>query len=225
MIKLQYSEVFKRKIRQDDTSDLAIPTWDLISKAIKESRKEGGLEYLEYCRSENKRNNDSLVGFAESVLTHIADTLGEEEMMKFLRQRYLPRTKEFLARTRGIEGALQDLIERQRGHLGELSSIREEADRYVLTYDPCGTGGRLRRTRAVGATKKAHDWSWGKAGVPYYCSHCCLAWEVIPIELQGYPARITIPGDRTEDPCIHLYYKKPELIPEEYFAKVGKKKL
>jgi len=31
-------------------------------------------------------------------------------------------------------------------------------------------------------------------------------------------------GERPEDPCVHLFYKKPELIPEEYFKRVGKTK-
>jgi len=48
--------------------------------------------------------------------------------------------------------------------------------------------------------------------------------DIIPIELRGYPIRITIPGDKPEDPCIHLFYKKPELIPEDYFTRVGKTK-
>jgi hypothetical protein len=44
------------------------------------------------------------------------------------------------------------------------------------------------------------------------------------IELRGYPVRITLVGDKPEDPCVHLFYKKPELIPEEYFTRIGMKK-
>jgi len=28
-------------------------------------------------------------------------------------------------------------------------------------------------------------------------------------------------GEKPEDPCIHYYYKKPELIPKEYFTRIG----
>lgn len=91
----------------------------------------------------------------------------------------------------------------------------------MMRCDPCGSGGRLRRTKNIGITKKAYPWSWGKSGIPYYCTHCCLAWEIIPTELWGYPIRINLVTDRPEDPCVHLFYKKPELIPEEYFDRLG----
>ena len=222
MIKLEMSEVFQRKIRKDDVTELAIPNWDLASEAMKAGRTEESLEFLEYARDGSKRNNDSLVSFAELVLTHLA-TFGEEEAMKILRQRYYPAMKEWLSVTHGVEESLQRCTETQRCHHGDFA-IAEEPDRYVVRYDPCGTGGRLRRTRSVGTTKKAYPWSWGKAGVPYYCCHCCLCFEIIPIELCGYPSMVVLIGDRPEDPCIHLFYKKPELIPEEYFARVGAKK-
>ena len=63
-----------------------------------------------------------------------------------------------------------------------------------------------------------------RSGVPYYCVHCCMFKEILPIELRGYPIRINFPGERPEDPCIQFFYKRPELIPEEYFARVGKTK-
>ncbi len=82
----------------------------------------------------------------------------------------------------------------------------------------------MRRTRDVGTTKKAYPWSWSRSGIPYYCAHCCIQWEILPIELRGYPIRISVPGEKPEDPCVHYFYKKPELIPEEYYTSVGKTK-
>ena len=50
-------------------------------------------------------------------------------------------------------------------------TVIEEAERFVITHDPCGSGGKLRRKGQFGVTKHAYQWSWGKAGVPYYCTH------------------------------------------------------
>ncbi len=100
--------------------------------------------------------------------------------------------------------------------------VIEEADRYRIVLDPCGSGGRMRKTELFGVTKKTYPWSWNKSGVPYYCIHCAVMWEIIPIELRGYPIRINLCPDRSEDPCVHLFYKRPQLIPEEYFTRVGK---
>ena len=103
-------------------------------------------------------------------------------------------------------------------------SIKEEADRYILNLDPCGSLGRLWRTADVGTTKKAYPWSWGSAGIPYYCVHCCLQSEIMPIEVRGYPIGIHEPPRSPQEPCVRYYYKRPELIPEKYFRRVGMRK-
>ena len=119
-----------------------------------------------------------------------------------------------------MEETLERCTYSQKGHHANFTIV-EEPDRYVVTYDPCGTGGKLRRTRSVGTTKKAYPWSWSKSGVPYYCTHCCVHFETIATEIRGYPIKIALPGNKPEDPCVHLFYKKPELIPEEYFTRIG----
>ncbi|MFC2022209.1 hypothetical protein ACFLTR_03245 [Chloroflexota bacterium] len=222
MIKLEMSEALGKQIRKGDVSEHAIPNLDMVSQAIRTGRTDEALEFLEYAFNESKANNDSLVSFVETVLTHLA-SFGEQEVEKILRQRYYPMRKDWLSVTRSVEESLQRCTESQRKHPASLRVI-EEPDRYVVTYDPCGSGGRLRRTRSVGTTKQAYPWSWGEAGVSYYCSHCCISYEIIPIELWGYPIKIHLLGAKPEDPCIHLFYKNPELIPEEYFTRVGMKK-
>lgn len=222
MVRLEKSKALQRKIRQDDVKEMAKPTWDLVRDAIKSGKVNEALEFISYGCTENKAMHDSAVSFAEMALTQLA-RFGEEELDKLFRDRYGPQVQAWISTTPGVMESLYRCVEYQRGHFGEFT-VTEEPDRYVAKYDPCGSGGRLRRTRGVGTTKKAYPWSWSKAGVPYYCTHCCLMMEIIPIELRGYPIRINIPGDKPEDPCIHLFYKKPELIPEEYFTRVGKTK-
>lgn len=222
MIRLQKSQALQREIRQDDVVELATPTWDLISEAMQAGRTQEALRLLKYARLESERNNFSMVSFAEEALTHVAG-IAEAEVEKLIRQRYFANVRDWLAATPGTEETLQRCTESQRSHHASFT-VREEPNRYVVTYDPCGSGGRLRRTRDLATTKQAHSWSWSRSGVPYYCCHCCLKWEIIPIELRGYPLRINLRGDRPEDPCVHLFYKRPELIPEEYFTRVGKVK-
>jgi len=69
----------------------------------------------------------------------------------------------------------------------------------------------------------AYPWSWGRKGVPYYCCHCYLMHDIIPIEIRGSPCESLI-RENGKDPCIYYYYKKPELIPEEFFTRIGVKK-
>lgn len=222
MFKLEKLESLKREIRQDPVVELSRPTWDLVRDAVKKGDVNSACKLIEYGASENRMMHDSAVSFAEMGLSHIA-SFGEEEVEKLFRSRYTPQVKDWLAATPGNMETLYRCVEYQRGHFGQCT-IKEEADRYVVTYDPCGSGGRLRRTRAVGLAKKAYPWTWNMAGIPYYCTHCSIMMEIVPIELRGYPLRITVPSDDPKGPCVHLFYKKPELIPEKYFARVGKTK-
>lgn len=219
MINLKKSEALDRMIRQEGPEELVIPTWTLVREAIRAGKIDEALTFLDYGFNEIKTIHDSLCSFGDDVLTHLA-SINEEEVYKVLRKRYEPVIRHWLSDTPGVKESLQRGIEYQRGHGGECTII-EETDRYVIRCDPCGSGGQLRRTKDVGKTKKADHWTWSKSGVAYYCVHCCVMWEILPIELRGYPIRINLIGDRPEDPCIHLYYKKPELIPEEYFKRIG----
>ena len=112
-------------------------------------------------------------------------------------------------------------VEGMRGHLSGASrkgdiSVREEDDRFVISFDPCGTGGVLRRGdlesgraayRTDGMNKEAHEWTWGKVGVHWYCSHCAIAMEWLPGRKRSHPLR---PLDHTLDhnaPCVWYVYK------------------
>ncbi len=122
-----------------------------------------------------------------------------------------------------LEQQVQRFAEDHRGHGADLE-VFEEPDRYVLKLNTCGSGTMLRQSRPqLGATQAPHPWSWSRSGVPYYCTHCCIAFEIIATELRGYPTRIHECPRRPDEPCFNFVYKKPELIPEEYFTRVGMK--
>ena len=224
MIKLKRSEALGRKIRQDDVADLGISTWTLVQDAIKSGKTDEALELIDYELALDRSLFDSLTMFRDMLLSRVA-SFGEEEVEKLHRERFSPWVKEWLNTIPGVKESLQRFCEQFRA-LGILMPqnliVTEEPDRYVMKLNPCGTGGRLRRTRKVGSTKKAYPWSWSKSGVCYYCTHCCVFQEILPIEMRGYPICVTQYTDDPKEPCVHLYYKKPELIPDEYFTRIGK---
>jgi hypothetical protein len=223
MSKLLWSEALGRKIRQDDPAGLAVPNRTVIRDAVQAGRTQEALDLIDYTLEQDEANNDSLVLFVDKTLGMLAG-LGEEHIEKLLLDSRAAKIKDWLSKTPDALGTLQRCTEMQRRHYGNYISIVEEADRYVAVLDPCGTGGRLWRKGNPACTKKGYPWSWGRAGVPYYCLHCSMQWEIIPIELRGYPLRITEIGAGPQDPCVHLFYKKPELIPEKYFTRIGKVK-
>jgi hypothetical protein len=124
--------------------------------------------------------------------------------------------------------------------MGEVD-VAEESDRWVVSFDPCGSGGRTHRPDATSdgiarmespynfaVTTSAHDWAWRQEGVCLYCVHCCQLQERIPIQRFGIPLRVidppTWPGSRNGGQCRWTIYKHPEDIPASAYARVGLRK-
>jgi hypothetical protein len=138
---------------------------------------------------------------------------------------------------------LDDAAESLRGHLsgpgrtGEVS-LREEEDRWVFRFDPCGSGGRTLRADAsadgaaragppfgFGVTTEQHDWAWRTEGVCLYCVHCCQLQERAAITRLGYPVRVVEPPvwgtAEARGYCTWSVYKDPQLVPAEAYRRVG----
>jgi hypothetical protein len=142
-----------------------------------------------------------------------------------------------------VELLLADAVTSLRAHLsgprrdGEVS-LREEEDRWVFRFDPCGSGGRTLKADAnadgiarVGepfgfrVTVQEHDWAWRTKGVCLYCAHCCQLQERASIARIGYPVRVVEPPVwGTTEPrnyCTWSVYKDPQLVPDEAYRRVG----
>ncbi len=222
-MKIERSDALGRDIRREEGDELATSTWDAVRSAVRSGRADEALAALEYAISEAKMMHDSMCAFADDALTRLAEVAGDEEVQKLLRKRYEPFIRRWLQATPGVRESLERALEFQRGHFGK-TSMTEEADRYVVTCDPCGSGGQLRRTKQVARVEQAHDWTWNKKDVPYYCTHCALMWEIIPTELRGHPIRINLPPEKDGDPCVHLYYKDPQAIPVKFFDRISRRR-
>jgi hypothetical protein len=110
--------------------------------------------------------------------------------------------------------------------------VEDQVDRYLVAFDPCGSGGVLRRGdpetgRAVhpltehGTNQNAHLWTWQKTDVHWYCSHCAIAMEWLPARKRGYLLR---PLDHTLDhnaPCPWYIYKDDSQIRQYHYPRTG----
>ena len=125
------------------------------------------------------------------------------------------------------------------GRMGAIEITWRSTDRWVLSFDPCGSGGRTYRDDdpkgprmeppyGFAVTTEAHDWAWAKKGVCVYCVHCCQLNQRMPIRRFGYPTRVidppTWPEARQGGVCRWSVYKDPALVPEQAYTSVGYEK-
>ena len=186
-------------------------------------------------------HHDDLVRVTWALMAVAQRLHGEDAMADLLRTSVTGpmvrgrTTHAELARMTGREIMLLT-VETMRSHFSGPAArgavdVTEENDRYVVAFDPCGSGGRVRRTVDHGLlasddayVRGAHPWTWGEKPVCLYCAHCSFVNEILPIENVGFPKRITLypqsPGDR----CRWVIYKNPTDTPAAYYHRVGQEK-
>jgi hypothetical protein len=245
MINIDKYELYGRPMRVEGIDELGENTIKKLKQAVKAGNTQLALDIADYLSWEGKNLHDSMTDWIFCDLDWIARNCGEEkipEVLRFVRQKKGTPYKSKGNSTWNALSQVRMYAEGMRGHrsgpdeAGDLM-ITEEPDRFVMSFDPCGSGGRMARGPldksgsrveppfSLGKTSKPYPWSWNKANVPYYCIHCCLWSEIMSIESNGYPLRVTeCPVGDFNKPCLWYVYKSPELIPAEYFERVGLKK-
>lgn len=110
-------------------------------------------------------------------------------------------------------------------------TITEDEQKVTFAMNPCGSGQRLWRNgfyegeNALAVTDEAHDWSYGRKGLPIYCTHCTFMNESLPIRWLGMPLYPSHPPDDYDhDPCVWHWYKDPADIPAEHWERYGLEK-
>jgi len=235
---IRHSDLLGRDLRHDEPATVGVSTLRMAYEAMERGEIEEAQKIVEYARLEWQVVHDMYVNWSWSFFTYIADTYGEGELEKAYRSilgsYYRSRYDKAMAADATTQ--LRLTVEGLRGHLmgpgrqGEIQ-VTEEEDRYVLSLDPCGSGGVARQRvesgkepnpQLFGFSKNAHGWTWGKKTVCYYCGHCTFVNEILAIEHYGHPMRVTEYPEKAEDPCVWYIYKDPAKIPAEFYERVGK---
>jgi hypothetical protein len=238
-------------------------TWDriavvagLLANRLRafETSPEPALAQLDELVEGWRQLHDRGADFQSGMLTFVARSFGEaaiEEAFARVLEPYLQeRYKPFDVRERPYEETLYRNLylsfEAMRGHLvgpertGDME-VDEHDDRYVISFDPCGSGGRAQRGDPIegtppraeppydfGVTQEEHDWAWNEKGVCYYCSHCCFALEYWPAKQWGHPLRVIdspLYPEETSGPnpkkCTWTIYKTIDAIPASAYERIG----
>ena len=227
-----------------DPNEIAREEADQVRHTIESGDCDHLAAALAELRRAQWRVHDDQADWCWGLLTVFWRKLGENRMEEVYRETlgewFTARYESLgdLTRAESFELA----IEGMRAHFCGPSDdthvdVSEESDRWIMSFDPCGSGGRMRRgdpirgqqTRTTspysfGYAEEAHDWTWGEKGVCLYCAHCSMVNEILPIEMTGAPMRITEYPKEPGDKCKWTVYKSADAIPAEAYARVGKSK-
>ncbi|PJF26239.1 MAG: hypothetical protein CUN53_08715 [Phototrophicales bacterium] len=227
-------------VRVLKTAELGIAPRDRCLEALKAGDHAAAIDWLDKMRLEFKNPHEILVAWVQDMLSYCAATWGEESVLESILHTHQSiwgdRYATWDQMTPWEKVALT--VEGMRG--GHFSGARrrgdvqvsEEEDRFVISFDPCGSGGVLRRGdpetgRAPypitehGTNREPHLWTWQKTGVHWYCSHCAIAMEWLPGRKRGHPLR---PLDHNLDhnaPCVWYVYKDEKQTREYHYPRTG----
>jgi hypothetical protein len=174
-----------------------------------DARDENAFEVAqEALRAAHITANDLSVQWIQDLLTLIAESEGEDAVEQVMAVCYVRIWKERYGPWFGLTARERLALssEGMRSHYGGPGrrgdfTIDETDDAFIMTFDPCGTGGVLRRGDPArdqepyvtagerGTNKIVHPWSFGMVGVPWYCTHCPMLLEYFPLRDFGRPIR------------------------------------
>ena len=244
MLKLEHFARIRKPLRQDDLEQLGISTERLIIEAIDAGDTERAKALVRYVLDERKPLHDMQCDTYWDFLTRIGAAMGEAAVGQILRDSALDglkRTwKAFLKMT--VLERVQMCAQMMRSHAfsaeadGSGVTVVEDEEKYTLSMNPCGSGGRMRRGDPASGTpsrlgppynfavaERAYDWTWNTPGVPYYCGHCAIN-EILPMDWGGHPLWVTAFDTDASKPCAWLFYKKAVAIPLRFYERVGRSK-
>lgn len=170
--------------------------------------------------------HDSLIDTIQDTLTYISEKLGEESIEDVWR--YLAQIS-WQSAIQMFKDMDHDKMTKQiaAGHRAHGSEcyVEQDGEKTVFVVTSCGAGGKLRKEgkldytdrhpRSGGATKKPDPWSCDQTGVPYYCVHTPVMFNILPkewgLELFEYQwgRQFDDDGNPVGDLCRQVFYRNP----------------
>jgi len=220
-----------RVLSDAEVEKMETPVWDQAKAAIDAGDLDGAKALLDRAVQQWAGLEEYSVNWITSLLTFVADELGEDAVERALR-----RTGDEFVRPRRRTGTeWGDVPAAQRAkvitramlaNMGEVE-VSEDDEKIVLAFR-CGSGGRLiddGRYEGDHPYRTLHERSgrtFMRDELPVYCAHCSVNNEIQPVEWGGAPTSIEFPPERAGERCIHHVYKDVDAVPAEAYVRIGK---
>ena len=158
-------------IRRDD---LLVGPKEKAIEAVKAGNKEEAIRYIQELYEEFRPLHDRYSEWAQSLLSFIAEKLGEEAVEEALKRIFLDVYKDRWGKMKNMshEEIVKMWCQLWRSHYSDFY-VEEDEEKTVFVVSYCNSGGRIQKEgKARGRrTSKPYPWSFNQAGVSYYCCH------------------------------------------------------
>jgi hypothetical protein len=153
-------------------NDLLIGPKDKAVMAIKEGKAEEAIRCIEELNEQFRPLHDRYGDWIQCLLAFIADEIGEDAVEKALKRTFedVYKKRVLAAKDLKAEDIVKGYCQGSRAHYATVD-IEEDDEKFVIKHINCNSGGRIQKECISGKTKKAYNWSFNQANVPYYCCH------------------------------------------------------
>jgi hypothetical protein len=221
-----------RIFTDQELKDMGTRTLDLLLAAIDAGDREKARTLAERMYRECAALHDGSMVWITGLQTYIYNKLGIDALEEAERASHTAEAKTVFApqTSTDLRSQVEHLAGVLRGHMQPVK-IEEDDEKICLAMQPCGSGARIIQkggySPEVGLAKVAgpHPATWGLKDFPIYCTHCPIL-EMMQVENLGIlnPCRIFTEPVGSGD-CKFVFYKNPAAIPEEFYTRIGKRKL
>ncbi|MEZ5501030.1 MAG: hypothetical protein R3E77_16560 [Steroidobacteraceae bacterium] len=207
------------------------PEWTMTAReravtAIREQGVNDAVAAVDGVLAEALPIHDFYGDMCATFCDFIKEELGEagvEKAWRYLGERLWRPVYEHTVKTGGVEAMAGLYAMFLRSHRYKFR-VDEDDDKITFHLDYCPSGQRLmqegklkgdnRHPLQHGVTEEPREWTFGKAGVPYYCGHTSLWFDVMPREwglpvMSGRYGDFDAEGRVTGTPCQTFFWKKP----------------
>ena len=220
-----------RIFTDQELKEMGARTLDLVFEAIDAGDKEKAKALAGRMKQEFNYLHDGYMFWVSGLLTYIYKNYGIEAVEKAEREAHTAEAKVVFKppEKTDIRSRVEHLACGLRGHMQPITIV--ETDKTIsLSMKPCGSGERILQKDGyspevgLARVKEPHRITWGMKDFPMYCVHCPLM-EALELENTGkFGAVHIVTEPMGHGACEFVFFKNPEDIPEEFYARIGKKK-
>lgn len=218
------------ELTPEDIERMTTPAWEQAKAAMARGDTARAASLIDRAVAQWRSLQDYSINWITSLLTFVADELGEEAVERALRR----TGEDFVKARRDPAWDAWPAAQRAKAIASAMvanfseCSVDEDDEKIVLSFR-CGTGGRLmdegRYDEQGGPYRTLRDpapRTFMRDALPVYCAHCAINNEIQPVEWGRAPVTVEHPPVHPGEPCVHYIYKDVTAIPPEVYVRIGK---